>query len=113
MNAKAPTNDLLARWRNGPQTEAAGPPLMLEVRLRGGERVALGYGYLIATEYEPTGLILTFQRHVVTVTGRNLDRVYRGVVNHALLEIAETDEAEQIEAGDRAEVVESVAVEER
>lgn len=66
------------------------PPAMLDLRLKTGDAVALPYSYLTAVEYDAGGTLrLKFVGHSVTLTGRNLRRVYDGLVQHRVRYVQE------------------------
>jgi hypothetical protein len=57
---------------------------LLDLELVTGERFALPYTSLLSLKLDPsTGLIATFNTHVVTITGVNLRAVYDALVSRA------------------------------
>jgi hypothetical protein len=69
-----------------------GQVLMLELRFMNGNRLALGYPYLVAVEFDLSGIItLQFSGRVVTVEGVNLGPVYMALLNHSVGYLQEQD----------------------
>jgi hypothetical protein len=66
------------------------PALMLDLRLVSGNYLALSYSYLMSAAFNLSGeLSLLFTSHQVTVKGKNLRRIYDGVLSHTLRYIQE------------------------
>jgi hypothetical protein len=110
------TDDLGAfGWLRGVRERA----VMLELRLRDGSVVALGYAWLHRAEFDPSaGITLHFGEKKVTIVGRSLNaerrpnvRLFAGIVRHRVPWIQEADEPELMEAAKRATVIESIQIE--
>ncbi len=70
-----------------------GQVLMLELRFMNGNRMALGYPYLVAVEFDASGtIVLEFSGRNVTIEGINLGPVYGALVNHSVGYLQELDE---------------------
>lgn len=66
------------------------PELMLELRLKKGDALALSYALLISAAFNPSqGIALEYTTHHVVVAGRNLRGVYRALVAHRLAYLQE------------------------
>ncbi|MGL5095331.1 MAG: hypothetical protein ACRDD1_07065 [Planctomycetia bacterium] len=79
------------------------PPMMLEFRRRNGDRFALGYGYLIRVDFNPSrGVVLEFTDGRVEVEGRRLEPLFHAVVGQRASRIVEIDEwqAEALPSGE-------------
>lgn len=69
-----------------------GQLLMLEFRFANGNRMALGYPYLVGVDFDLSGsLVLQFSGRVVTVEGSNLLPVYQALLNHSVGYLQELD----------------------
>ncbi len=79
-----------------------GQLLMLEFRLANGNRMALGYPYLVGVDFDLSGvLVLEFSGRTVTVEGSNLKPVFEALQNHAVGYLQELDaERDQMEEGE-------------
>ena len=87
------------------------PPLLLDLQLRTGDALALGYAHLLAAEFDAGGrLVLHAARHKVTLEGRNLRPLYDALV---LLRLAAVREVGERDDGlpEAATVVNAVRVE--
>src|SRR4051794_482530 len=61
------------------------PALMLDLRRVDGNYLALSYSYMMSAAFDLSGeLVLLFTSHKVTVRGKNLRRIYEGVLSHTL-----------------------------
>ncbi|MDP1797535.1 MAG: hypothetical protein Q8K78_08645 [Planctomycetaceae bacterium] len=66
------------------------PELMLELRFKKGDALALSYALLISAAFNPSqGIALEYTTHRVAVGGRNLRGVYRALVAHRLAYLQE------------------------
>lgn len=66
------------------------PELMLELRFKQGDALALSYALLISAAFNPSqGISLEYTTHRVVVAGRNLRGVYRALVAHRLAYLQE------------------------
>lgn len=86
--------------------------LMLDLGLRGGDRVGLSYYDLHAARLDPSGAItLEFTSHLVTIRGRNLLALYNNLVTHTVWRInaAETS----FDDGTAGTWIEAIDVEDR
>lgn len=73
-----------------------GHELMLDVRLKTGDRVALPYSYLSRIEFDPSAaLLLDFTATRLTIRGRNLGPLYNGLLMHKVTWIQESDPMNQ------------------
>jgi len=69
--------------------------IMLDCRASSGHRQAFGYMLLASIIYEPgTTISMLFGETIVTLTGRNLDRLYDALVQHRVPYVQEGNEAE-------------------
>lgn len=69
-----------------------GQLLMLEFRFANGNRMALGYPYLVGVDFDLSGLLtLQFSGRVVTLEGSNLLPVYQALLNHSVGYLQELD----------------------
>lgn len=93
--------------------------LMLEFRLKNGNVVALGYGWLERIEFDPSeGITLTFTgQKVVKIIGRNLNaevrpqvRLLDGLIRHRVPWIAEADEPTAFGAARTVTIIERIAL---
>lgn len=58
-----------------------GQEVMLDLRRKTGDRMALPYTYLTAVTFDPSkGITLEFTGHQVVIHGRNLEPVYVAIV---------------------------------
>lgn len=79
-----------------------GQLLMLEFRLANGNRMAMGYPYLVGIDFDLSGVLaLQFSGRTVTVEGSNLMPVFEALLNHAVGYLQELDaERDQMEEGE-------------
>lgn len=87
--------------------------LMLDLRFKDGNATALSYAYLVAVRFNPSeGLELEFTGHRVTLKGRGLSRLYRGLLAHVVGHVQEVDElADRAEENPKPTAVYSVKIE--
>ena len=65
---------------------------MIDFWLASGNQRAIAYTHLYDVEYDPSkGLVLSFSDHVITVAGRMLGELYRGLKRHRIVYIWEAD----------------------
>lgn len=84
--------------------------IMLELRFRNGNRLGLGYSYLVSVTFNPSeGIQFDFTGHRVTVTGSNLLPLFKGLLVHKVGSIREADPRAEPE-DPTAPVVDSIAV---
>jgi hypothetical protein len=102
-------------WLHGIRDKA----LMLELRLKTGNCVALGYAWLEKAEYNPsTGIILHFAGQKVTLHGAKLNqpfrdsvRLFEGLLRHRVTWLRETDRKDSTLADATQLVIESIKIE--
>ncbi len=89
------TDDLGAfGWLRGPRERA----VMLELRKRDGNSIALSYALLERAEFDPSiGITLFFMGQGIVIRGRNLNqevrpsvRLYEGILRHRVTWLRET-----------------------
>jgi len=63
---------------------------MLDIRFKTGDRLALGYVYLLSVGFNPSeGITLVFTSHTVRIRGRCLEALYAGLSEHRVNYVAE------------------------
>jgi hypothetical protein len=91
--------------------------IMLELRFRNGNIVALGYSWLEEVRFDPSdGIILIFAgQRVVRILGRNLNaeklpnvRLFDGLIRHKVTWVQESDEASLVIGGGTVTIIESI-----
>lgn len=100
-------------WLRGIQARA----VMLELRKKDGNILAIGYGYLDHVEFDPSeGIRLSVAGRKIRIKGRNLNeavrptiRLFEGITRHRVPWVRESDRAETMEAGKDATVIDSIA----
>ncbi len=86
--------------------------VMVELRLRGGERVGLPYPWLGQVRFRPPAITLSFTTGVeVTIRGRNLGPVFSALLRHQAVFIREADAPTSLLVRGAAPLVESIEVE--
>lgn len=107
------TDDLGAfGWLRGIRDRA----LMLELRKKDGNILAVGYGYLDHVEFDPSeGITLSVAGRKVRIKGRNLNsearplvRLFEGITRHRVPWIQEASAREPGETDDRATLIDSI-----
>lgn len=89
------------------------PELMLELRRKSGDALALGYAYLVSIGFKRSeGLVLEFTGHRVKVKGRNLQALFRGLVQQRVAFIQELDQMAEAALEETATTVTEISVEE-
>jgi hypothetical protein len=84
--------------------------VMVELRLRDGERIGLPYPWLGQVRFKPPTITLSFTTGVqVTIHGRNLDPVFSALLRHQAVYIREADRPTLLLAA--GTLVESIEVE--
>jgi hypothetical protein len=99
-------------WLRGIRDRA----VMLELRKKDGNIMAVGYGWLERAEFDPSEEItLWIAGRKISIQGRNLNaeirpmvRLFEGIVRHRVPWIRESDQAESMEAAEKATVVEGI-----
>jgi hypothetical protein len=86
--------------------------MMVDFRLRNGRIHSLPYFSLSAVQFEPSPcrVTLAFGTTLVTLLGRNLERLRAQLVLHAVVWVQEAFEAEARLLGDALAVVEGIEV---
>jgi hypothetical protein len=90
--------------------------VMLELRKKNGNVLAVGYAMLDPIEFDPSeGVTLHSAGRKIRITGRNLNsevrpgvRLFRGITRHKVAWIQEADEPAAMQAGKGATVVEAI-----
>jgi hypothetical protein len=90
--------------------------IMLELRKKSGNVVAIGYGWIERVEFDPSeGITLHALGQKFRIKGRNLNaevrptiRLFEGICRHRVSWIREADDAGEIAKGKGDTVVESI-----
>lgn len=90
--------------------------LMLELRKKDGNVIALGYAWLEKAEFDPSvGITLHFGSQKITIRGRNLNaeirpnvRLFQSLLRHRVPWIQEADEPAAMQAGKGDTLVERI-----
>ena len=107
------TDDLGAfGWLRGVRDRA----VMLELRKKNGNVLAVGYGWLERVELDPSeGITLHLVGQKIRIKGRNLNgavrpdvRLFQGITRHKVAWIQEADGPTALQAGKSATVVERI-----
>jgi hypothetical protein len=89
------------------------PELMLELRRKSGDALALGYAYLVSIGFNRSGgLVLEFTGHQVKIKGRNLRPLWRGLVQQRVAWLQELDPMAEAAQEETATTVTEISVEE-
>ena len=99
-------------WLRGIRDRA----VMLELRKKNGNIVAIGYGWLERAEFDPSiGITLFVLGKKIHIKGRNLNgearpyvRLFEGIARHRVPWVAEGDEPSILKAGDDGTVIEGI-----
>ena len=97
-------------WLRGVKDRA----VMLELRKKDGNILAIGYAWLDKAEFDPSvGITLHVGSQTITLKGRHLNtetrpnvRLFQGITRHRVPWIQEADEPAAMEARDSGSVVE-------
>jgi hypothetical protein len=89
--------------------------MMLELRKKNGNILAIGYGWL-ECDFDPSeGITVHAGRRTVRIKGRNLNseirpqiRLFESITRHRITWIREADESERIAAAKSATIIESI-----
>lgn len=85
--------------------------LMLDFQSRGGDAIAMAYSYLQTVRFDPSvGLTLSFTTHSVTLMGRNLNELYKALLDQIVRRIEEQGEHDR--EPDGAPVVSRIRIDE-
>ncbi len=107
------TEDLGAfGWMRGQRDRA----VMLELRKKTGEILAIGYGWIERMEFDPSkGITLYCGRQTIHIKGRNLNaearpqvRLYQGLTRHRVPWIQEADRATQLRSDQNSVVIDAI-----
>lgn len=99
-------------WVRGTRDRA----LMIELRKKDGNILAVGYGWLEKAAFDPSeGITLHLAGQKIRIKGRNLNaeartnvRLFEGITRHRVPWIQEADEPTSFEAGEHDTVVDSI-----
>lgn len=99
-------------WLRGIRDRA----MMLELRKKDGNILAVGYGYLDHVEFNPSdGITLSVAGRKIQVKGRNLNsevrstvRLFEGIARHRVSWVQEAGEPESMESPEDSTVVEQI-----
>jgi hypothetical protein len=87
--------------------------LMVDFRLKDGNSQAFTYAYLMRMTCNPTvSIILEFTGYRVTLTGKNLRRLYRRLLAHQVGRVQQVDRVADL-AGSTVTRIYGIAIEER
>jgi hypothetical protein len=117
-DAKAHDDDLTQDlgafgWLPDPRQRA----VMLELRKKDGNILAVGYGWLEKAEFDPSqGITLHMAGGPIRITGQNLNgeilggvRLFRGIAQHRVVWIQEAPAAVVMRAGKTVAVIDRIA----
>lgn len=90
--------------------------IMLELRTKNGNIVAVGYSWLERVEFDPSeGIMLHMVGQKIRIRGRNLNsdarpnvRLFQGITRHKVPWIQEADEPAELQAGKSATFIEMI-----
>jgi hypothetical protein len=99
-------------WHRGVRDRA----IMLELRKKDGNILAIGYGWIERIEFDPSeGITLHALGQKIRIKGRNLNvearpnvTLFSGVARHRVPWIQEADGPTMIQAGERTTLIESI-----
>lgn len=99
-------------WLRGIRDRA----VMLELRRKDGNVLAVGYGWLEKAEFNPSeGITLSIVGQKIRIKGRNLNaevrqsvRLFEGITRHRVPWLQEADEPQSMEAGDDATIIDAI-----
>lgn len=99
-------------WLRGVRDRA----VMLELRKKDGNILAVGYAWLDKAEFDPSqGITLSLGGQKITIRGRNLNtesrpnvRLFQGICRHRVPWIQEADEPTIMEAQNKGVLVEDI-----
>jgi hypothetical protein len=101
-------------WLRGTRERA----VMLELRKKDGNILAIGYGWLEKVTFNPSeGITLHIVGQTIRILGRNLNgevrtnvRLFQGIVRHKVPWLQEADSAGTLQAGKLATIIEKIEV---
>jgi hypothetical protein len=90
--------------------------VMIELRKKDGNILAVGYGWLERAEFNPSeGITLSIVGQKVRIKGRNLNaevrqsvRLFEAITRHRISWVQEANEPDGMEADDKATVIDSI-----
>jgi hypothetical protein len=90
--------------------------IMLELRKKNGNILAIGYSWLERVEFDPSeGITLHVVGQTIRIKGRNLNgearpnvRLFQGITRHKVPWIQEADEPAELQADKSATVIERI-----
>ena len=99
-------------WLRGIREQA----VMLELRKKSGDCLAIGYSWIERVEFNPTeGIALHVHGEKIRIKGRNLNaevrpevRLFQGIARHRVAWIQEADRPGSLKGSERATVVEEI-----
>jgi len=99
-------------WLRGTRDRA----VMLELRKKAGNALAVSYGWLERVEFDPSeGITLHLGGQKITIKGRNLNgetrpqvRLFNGICRHRVSWIQEADQPADLRADAGATLIESI-----
>lgn len=99
-------------WLRGMRERA----VMLELRRKSGDILAIGYGWLERISYDPSeGITLSLAGQKIRIKGRNLNaeirptiRLYEGLTRHRVPWVREADHRECMTAADTDTIVDTI-----
>jgi hypothetical protein len=99
-------------WLRGSRERA----VMLELRKKNGNILAVGYGWLERADYNPSeGITLHVSGRRIRITGRNLNgggqssmRLFEGITRHRVSWMQEAGEPEQMDAISDAPIIDAI-----
>lgn len=99
-------------WLRGMRERA----VMLELRKKDGNVLAVGYGWLEKAEFNPSeGITLSVAGQKIRIKGRNLNaevrsavRLFEGITRHRVPWVQEAGEPESMESDEKTTLIEDV-----
>jgi hypothetical protein len=99
-------------WLRGRHDRA----IMLELRKRTGNILAVGYGYIDRMTFDPSeGITLHAGTQVILIKGRNLNaevrpeiRLFQGLTRNRVPWLVEADQAHKLKSGKDAVIIDSI-----
>ncbi|MEQ9617074.1 MAG: hypothetical protein RLN60_03470 [Phycisphaerales bacterium] len=104
-DGNAPASEIRETFRDGEMYVA-----MLDLVLKGGNRVAMPYSTLLKAEFDPSsGITLRYSTDDVTIQGSRLDQLYKAILQHRAREVVVSG-GRIVPAGDGGPVVTAITV---
>jgi hypothetical protein len=90
--------------------------IMLELRRRCGNILAIGYGYVDRIEFDPSeGITVHCGSRSILIKGKNFDKevrpqvsLFRGLTRNKIIWVAEADQGVRLKAGENEVVVDAI-----